>query len=256
MTTSQNQRRDSDQTPGEAPDAEAGQTLLEHLEELRWRLIWIIVALVIGTGVGWGFSGQILGHMIRPIGEAVFLAPGEAFYTHLRLAFMVGVVLAFPMLIYQIGAFIWPALHRHERKHVLIFLPFALILFIGGVVFSYFVMMPLVFRFFLGFESEQLTAAISVSSHVSFVIGLILPAGLVFQLPVFSLLLARLGIITPEFLKRWRKIALFFVFVLAAFITPPDVISQIILAGPLLALYELSILVARLGQKARQKALD
>lgn len=252
MTTNQSPRKDSQQS--DAPEPENGQTLIEHLEELRWRLIWIIVALVIGTAVGWGFSRPILTHMISPVGETVFLAPGEAFYTHLRIAFIIGIVLAFPMFLFQIGAFVWPGLHRHERRLVLLFMPFSLGLFLMGIVFSYFVMLPLVSRFFLGFGSEEVRPAISIASYVSFVIGLILPSGLVFQMPVLSLLLARLGFITTEFLRRWRRIALFVVFVLAAFITPPDVISQIILAGPLLGLYELSILVARWGERARRAA--
>ncbi len=231
-----------------------GLSLLEHLEELRWRIVWVAITIFLGMIAGWTVSQPILDHLVVPVGETVFLSPGEAFHTHLRIAFIVGLVLGFPMVLYQIFAFVWPGLYRHERRYVLLFLPLSLALFGAGFAFGYLVMLPMVFTFFLGFESPGIRPAISISSYVSFVTGLVFPAALLFQLPVLVILLSRLGIVTPSFLRRQRKIGILVIFMLAAILTPPDVVSQLILAGPLVGLYELSVILARFGHRARVPA--
>lgn len=242
------QRRDS-QTDTEL-------SLIEHLEELRRRLIWVGVSVIVGMGVGWWLTPAVLDHMVQPVGETVFLAPGEAFHTHLRIAFTLALIMSIPMALYQLGAFVWPALHRHERKYVVLFIPLALLLFAAGMGFAYFGMLPILFTFFLGFASPTLRPAISIGNYVSFVTNLVFPTGLVFQLPILVLFLSRLGILTPVFLRQHRKMALLFIFILAAFLTPPDPLSQLLMAGPLLALYEMSLLLSVVGYRAYTQGLD
>ncbi len=231
-------------------------SLIEHLEELRRRLLWVVVSIAVGLGVGWWLTPPVLDHLIVPVGETVFLAPGEAFHTHLKVAFGLAVVFAFPVLVYQIGAFVWPALHRGERKHVIVFVPFAVALFVTGMAFAYLVLLPILFRFFLGFSSPTIQPFISVAAYVSFVLGLVLPSGLLFQMPILVLFLSRLGLVTPASLRRNRKLALLIIIVLAAFLTPPDIVSQLLMAGPLLGLYEISTLLAYLGNRAYRRKLE
>jgi sec-independent protein translocase protein TatC len=229
-------------------------TLVGHLAELRWRILASFLALVGGTAVGFTFSERLLQAILAVPGELVYLAPGEAFFTHLRLAVITGVFLAMPMILYQACAFVLPGLSRVERRYLYAGVPMALILFFLGALFAYRMIIPLTYTFFLGFGSDSLTALISVASYFSFVISLVLPFGLVFQLPLLMMILTGIGLVTPAFLKRNRKFAILTIFVLAALLTPPDIISQVFMAGPLLALYELSIVMSRVVYWRRRRA--
>ncbi|MDW7649822.1 MAG: twin-arginine translocase subunit TatC [Bacillota bacterium] len=226
-------------------------TLIGHLDELRWRLVVCGLALAGGVAVGFFFAAVLQDFLLHVPGDLVYLAPGEAFFTHLRLAVTIGLVLAAPMVLSQAAAFIAPGLTDGEKKYLYIGLPAAMLLFVSGVFFAYKVMLPLTYAFFLGFGSDRLTAMISVGSYISFVLGLVIPFGVVFQLPLLVMILTGVGLVTPYFFKSNRKYAVLVIFILAALLTPPDLISQMLMAGPLLLLYEFSVFMAALVYRRR-----
>jgi sec-independent protein translocase protein TatC len=222
-----------------------GMTLVDHLTELRRRIIIIIGTFLLGAIVGFYFSPSIVQYLMRIPGELVFLYPGEAFMVHLIVALVFGLVLGLPIILYQVIRFLVPGLRSEEIRVLLIGLPFSLAMFVVGVVFAYRVILPIAYRFFMGFGTEQLEPLISIGNYVSFVIGLILPFGVIFQLPLIVLLLTGVGILHPDVLVRNRKYIILLIFVLAAVLSPPDIVSQVLMALPMLLLYELSILLCR-----------
>lgn len=228
------------ENPGE------GMTLVDHLAELRRRIMIIIGTLLVGVIVGFYYSPAIVGYLMRIPGELVFLYPGEAFMVHLAVALVIGIVFGLPIVLYQVIRFLVPGLREKEIRALLIGLPFSLGMFFLGVVFAYRVILPMAYLFFMGFGSEQLEPLISIGNYVSFVLGLIVPFGVVFQLPLIVLLLAGVGILHPDTLVRYRKYIILMIFVLAAVLTPPDIVSQVLMALPMLLLYELSILLCRI----------
>jgi sec-independent protein translocase protein TatC len=228
-----------------------GMTLVDHLAELRRRIIIIIVALCAGFFVGFYYSKPIVEFFLRLPGQLVYLYPGEAFFVHLTVAAVVGVVLSFPVALYQVLRFILPGLRDREIRVLYLGLPFSMGLFVIGVVFSYQLILPLAYAFFMGFGTESLEPLISVGNYVSFVLGLVLPFGLVFQLPLVVLLLTGVGILSPNFLVRNRKYVILILFVVAAVLTPPDIISQSLMAIPMILLYEISIFLSRLVYRRR-----
>ncbi|HOB40965.1 MAG: twin-arginine translocase subunit TatC [Limnochordia bacterium] len=230
----------------------AGMTLVEHLAELRRRIIISVLALALGVVVGFYYSSPMVQFLLRLPGELVYLYPGEAFFVHLEVALVVGIVLSSPVVLYQVVRFIAPGLLAQEKRILQVGLPAALLMFAGGTVFAYQVILPLAYRFFLGFGTESLTPMISIGNYVSFVIRLVLPFGLVFQLPLIVLLFTSIGILSPEILVKYRKYIVLVVFITAAVLTPPDVISQTFMAVPMVLLYEVSILLARMVVRRRK----
>lgn len=233
--------------------------LIEHFIELRRRVMVATVALLIGFGVCYAFSEPIYEFLITPLAHAtgesahrlIYTGLAEAFLTYIKLSFYSGIFVAFPVLAAQFYLFLAPGLYKKERKVLLPFLVASPLLFFAGAALCYVYVLPLAWQFFLGFEQspEQFAMPIQlearVSEYLSLVLQLMFAFGLAFQLPVLLMLLARVGIVTAEKLKRFRKYALIVVVAAAAILTPPDVISQIALAIPLYLLYELSIFGAR-----------
>ncbi|MBS4031852.1 MAG: twin-arginine translocase subunit TatC [Clostridiales bacterium] len=168
----------------------------------------------------------------------------EAFFTHVRLAVVIGITFALPVTLYQIALFTMPGLTSEEKRYIKFGFPAAFLLFFLGILFAYRVMVPMTYVFFTGFSDGRLVALISVGSYVSFVLGIVIPLGLVFQLPLLVVVLTGIGLLTPDYLKKNRKYSVLVIFILAAVLTPPDVISQTLMAGPLLFLYEISILLS------------
>ncbi len=229
-----------------------------HLEELRKRLIFCIVAVVIGFVTCYSFSQKIYVFLARPLQEVlppnsslIFTTPTEAFLTYLKTAFIAGFFLSIPIVFYQLWKFIAPGLYNHEKSYVLPFVLSSTVLFIGGAVFGYFVVFPFAFKFLMGFSSDMTRALPSMKEYLSFVIKLLLAFGIVFETPVFIFFLAKLGIVNYQMLKAYRKYFLVLAFVVGALLTPPDPLSQIMMAVPLLILYEVSVLVTRLFGKKR-----
>ncbi len=228
--------------------------LTEHLAELRKRLINSLIALAVGAIAVFmkvEFFFQIFQEPLKkafPKMKLVALTPTESFFTALKISLLVGFVLASPIVFYQVWKFIEPALYEEEKKLVVPFVFFTTLFFTLGVTFAFFGVLPLAIKFLItyGYEYLQVEAMISVSSYISFLIRLLLAFGLAFELPVILALLSRLGLVSPEGLSKFRPYFVVGAFTFAALITPPDIISQIFLALPLVIFYEISIYASKI----------
>jgi len=232
------------------------QTLVEHLEELRSRIILSLAALLITTLLCYGFSQKILSIVTKPIQKLVdnlvYISPIELFYTHLKLAFFGGIFFASPIIIYQIWKFIVIALKPKEKRLIYFYTPFSFFSFIGGALFAYFFITPLGLKFLLSFSTPTITPMISVSKYISFLGMFLLISGTIFELPLVIMFLTKINIVTPQLLASKRKYAIVLIFIISALLTPPDVVTQILLAIPLILLYEISILCSKLIFKRKQ----
>ncbi|HEX5932357.1 MAG TPA: twin-arginine translocase subunit TatC [Methyloceanibacter sp.] len=237
--------------------------LIEHLIELRKRLVWALLAIFVAFLVCFWFAKPIYNLLLWPYRlaagldapiEMIYTAPQEFFFTQVKLALFGAIFIAFPVLATQIYMFVAPGLYRNERQAFLPFLVATPLLFLLGAALVYFMAMPLAMKFFLsmqqtGDQQVQIHLTARVSEYLSLIMALILGFGICFQLPVVLTLLARAGMITAAQLKRYRRHAIFAVFVVAAVLTPPDPISQIALAVPTVLLYEASIYAVKLAEK-------
>jgi sec-independent protein translocase protein TatC len=237
---------------------ETKQPFMSHLEELRKRLITCAIAVGIGFVISYIFAERLFQILVTPLtsimpegDRLIFTNLPEMFLTYLKTAVICGIMLTAPVLFHQLWMFIAPGLYQHEKKYAIPFVVFSTILFVGGALFGYFIVFPFGFKFFLGFANEYIQALPSVKQYFSFAIKLLFAFGIVFELPVVAFFLSKMGIVTPEFLKKKRKYALLMTFVMAAVLTPPDVITQLMMAGPLIILYEIGILVARMARKKK-----
>lgn len=235
---------------------------LDHLEELRWRLIWSLLAVLVTTVIGFYIvtSLNVLGLLIRPIepflegSKLKYLSPMDPFFITLKLAVVLGILLASPIIIYHVWAFLSPALLPREKRAIVPALYFGLVLFLAGVAMAYFAVLPLTLSFMMGFQTQALEQSIVVSEYMSMVTRLLIAFGLVFELPVVIVVLAALGIVTPELLASKRRHAIAGSTILASLVTPGDVASTILMMIPLILLYELSIALTR--GMYRRRALD
>lgn len=239
---------------------EEKRTILEHLEDLRKSLLISVMAIIIAAVVAFYYSDYLLAIIQQPLKslglKLIFIGVTEGFYIKLKLALFGGLVLAFPVIAWQIYRFVAPALFSNERKYVLILFPLMILLFAGGVLFAYFTILKLVIAFLI-MIAGNLEPMLTVDKYVSFVLAFTIPFGLVFELPVVVFFLTRLGIITPEWLSEQRKYALLVIFVIAAVLTPgPDPISQCLMGVPVYLLYEVSIVVSKLFRPKKDEEAD
>lgn len=228
---------------------------LTHLEELRKRLIIVFIAIGIGFGVSYSYAEEILLILKRPFpGQLVALAPTEAFITILKVSFFTGVLLAIPVILHQIWKFVAPGLYEHEKKHTVPFVIIATFLFFTGAVFCYFAILPYGLKFLQRFAPRAVdTDIFRLSDYVSFVTKLLLGFGAIFELPLIMIFLTKIGVVTPESLAANRKYAVLIMFIVGAVLTPPDVFTQLMMAGPLYALYEISIIASRITARPRSE---
>jgi len=231
-----------------------------HLEELRKRLITCFIAVGVGFVVSFGFKERLFNILVHPLikvmkdGETlIYTGLPEAFFTYLKVAFLTGLIVASPIILYQFWMFVAPGLYKTERRMMAPVVLLSSLFFIGGALFGYFVVFPWGFKFFLGFATDTIRPLPSMREYFGFSAKLLLAFGLVFELPIVLTFLAKLGIVSVEFLKKNRKYAILIFFAGAAILTPPDVITQIMMALPLMALYEISIIGAKLFGKKKPK---
>jgi sec-independent protein translocase protein TatC len=240
---------------------EGKMSFLEHLGELRTRIIWSLIPSAVGLLVAFHYSDKVLLYLRRPLDKVnvqlVALTPTESFWTSMKISMVMGVVVAMPVILWQVWAFVSPGLHKHERRFAGPFVLFGTVLFVIGAAFALLIVVPFALQFLLNFGKEQgITPMISVSSHVDFVIKFTLAFGLVFELPLVLTMLSKMGVVTPKFLSKNRKYAILINFIIAAILTPtPDILNQSLMAGPLCVLYEIGIISARIFGKRSPKVV-
>ena len=234
-------------------DEEGKAPFTAHLEELRKRIITCFIAVGIGFAISYGFKEKLFQILVQPLlrvmknGETlIFTGLPEAFFTYLKVALLSGLMLAAPVIIYQFWMFVVPGLYDREKRLMLPIIFLSSFFFVGGSLFGYFIVFPWGFKFFLGFADEHIRALPSMKEYLGFSAKLLLAFGLVFELPLVITFLAKLGLVSVDFLKKNRKYALLLFFAGAAILTPPDVVTQIMMALPLMLLYEISIIGARI----------
>lgn len=235
--------------------ADRQMTLVEHLDELRRRILISAAAVLICAGVAfWKIQLILSVLMLPPVDHLAFFSPAEAFIEYCKLAFFTGLFFASPVVLYQLWAFVSAGLREKERRTVLFALPFSITLFLGGAAFSFFFVMPFALRFLIDFAGPNVYPILSISEYLSFVIMLLVSFGIVFELPVAVMVLSKIGIVSPSFLSRNRKFAMVVIFISAAVITPtPDAFTQCLMAVPMIFLYELSIWISKLVYKRGDK---
>lgn len=236
------------------PAEDSHQSFVDHLTELRKSLLWSLLYVGIGFLACWGFSELVFDIIRGPIspyletsgGGLVFTAPMDKFLAHVKVSFLAGVILTTPGWIYQIWRFIAPGLYKQERVYGIAFIFFGSLLFLSGVLFVYFVVYPMAFEFLMTFGGGIDKPMITISDYLSFFIKTTLVFGLAFEMPVIFSVLALLGVIDYEFMHKNRRYAIVILAAISAVITPPDVVSMILMMGPMLLLYEISTLMVRI----------
>ncbi len=246
-----------------AEDPEARMSFLDHLEELRSRLLKSLVSLAVGFGIAWNFRNEIFHFMVAPLRSAypglelIATSPTESLMLYMKMAFFVGIFVAAPYILYQVWAFISPGLYPHEKTWAVPFVAAGTVFFTAGAAFGHYYLFPVTFRFLGEFGGPDMTFMPKISEYYSFYSWFLLGLGAVFQLPVVIFVLARIGLVTPGFLWRQFKYAILASFVVSAVITPtPDVVTQSLLAVPMLALYLLGVGVAAVFGKPRRKPAE
>lgn len=226
-------------------------TLTEHLEELRRRAFICITVVAAASIICYTFVDKLLPYIVKPVGKLVFIQPLEAFITYIKLTVLCGVFVSLPVLLYQIWAFVSVGLKQNERRYILFYGPVSFIFFLLGAVFAYTMIVPNGLRFLLSFGSIYLEPMISVSNYISFLIIIVVSFGVAFELPIAILFLSKIGLVNAKLLRKNRRIAIALIFIIAAILTPPDVFTQVMLAVPLICLYEFSILLSHLAAKGK-----
>jgi sec-independent protein translocase protein TatC len=244
------------------PD-EKRMSFLEHLEELRWRILKSLAAVIVFSIVAYFFSSHLLTLLIKPVPsdvQLIFTSPTGAFLVSIKIAIIFGIIASLPVIFYQAWQFVFPGLLESEAKILSVLISSAMVCFLLGATFAFLVILPLGLRFLFSFQTGQLLPMPDIGSYIGFAGRLILAFGLVFEMPLLSFALSKLGILTPAFLRKRRRYAVVSIFIAAAILTPPDVITQLMLAAPLVLLYEISIWISaainRSSSAKRQQAAE
>jgi sec-independent protein translocase protein TatC len=230
---------------------------MEHLGELRVRIMRALYGLLAGTAIALPFSERIVDWLARPVTrlgyDLVFTAPAEAFWVQMKVGVIAGLFIAAPVILWQVWGFVAPGLHQHEKKYAAPFVLIGSLMFVAGGAFSLFVVTPYALHFLLGYARPGLKPMITIQNHIDFLLKFTLAFGAVFEVPLALTLAARMGLVTPKGLARNRKYAVLGAFVASAILTPtPDAINQSLMAGPIIVLYEIGIVCARLFGRPRR----
>lgn len=232
-------------------------SLIQHLDELKRRLTASAIAVGLTTAISFFFAEQIIRLLLIPTGlpRCVALSPTENFTTFMRVALFSGIALSMPVILYELYMYVDPALHRHERRFVLTLGPFVLLLFVGGMAFCYFILLPNALKFLITFGGSVIENQLRCGEYLSFVTTFILGLGVVFETPAIIFLLVRVGVVKRSWLAKQRRYVFLLVFVIGAIITPtPDPFNQSLVALPMYLLFELGLLLARFAERARRAA--
>ncbi|HRS87007.1 MAG TPA: twin-arginine translocase subunit TatC [Syntrophales bacterium] len=243
---------------------EEKQPLTAHLAELRQRLINCLVAIGVGFLACYYFKEELFKIITRPLAQVlpkgshmIFTGLPEAFFIYMKIAFFASLFLTSPYTLYQVWRFISPGLYPSEKRYVVPFVVSSTLLFVGGILFCYFLALPPAFAFFIEFSTDFLRPMISFREYLSFSLKMLLAFGLCFELPVFIFFMAKIGIVSSRGLVKQRRYAILVIFIVAAVLTPsPDAFSQILLAVPLMVLYEISVLLARFAERKKEGASE
>ncbi|GMR05109.1 MAG: twin-arginine translocase subunit TatC [Thermodesulfobacteriota bacterium] len=244
-----------------AEEEATAASITTHLKELRKRIIIIIAALAVGFAVSYGFSDRLYNVLAHPLIPALpegfdfiaFTGVVEPFFVYIKVGFLGAIVLSSPVILYEAWAFVAPGLYKTERLWFLVLVLVSLALFISGVLFAFFVVFPFAFKYLLGYASEDLRPILSMNSYFSLVTRLLIAFGVIYQLPLAILVLARLGLVTAKQLISWWRYAVLAIIVASAIFTPtPDIFNQLLMAGPLLVLYALGVVVAKIFGKKKE----
>lgn len=238
--------------------------LLDHLNELRWRLVRCFIAALVGFCLCWAVVEPLFDILTLPLNNALgavgahaqYTSMPEPFFTRMLVAFVAGLFISSPFIFYQIWAFIAPGLYDEEKRFIIPVAVISALFFIGGGLFCYFIVFPYAFNFFIGFSTQSIQITPRISDYLDFILKLLLAFGLIFEMPLFSFFLSRMGVLTAGMMRRGRRYAIVGIFIVAAILTPPDVVSQLLMACPMLILYECSILVAALCGKKKKDAAE
>jgi len=227
-----------------------------HLDELRSRLMKSLVAIGIGFVACYFFKERLFSFLLLPLADImpegstmIFTSLPEAFFTYLKVSFFAGIFLVSPFVLYQIWQFVSPGLYQSEKKYVAPFVALSTLFFVGGAAFAYFLVFPLGFKFFVAFGTDLIKPMLSMKEYLSFSMKLLLAFGVIFELPIFMFFIARIGLVDSTTLTKKRKYAILLIFITAALLTPPDVVTQCMMAVPLIVLYEISVWVVKMGEK-------
>lgn len=242
----------------QAVDDQGNMSLVGHLVEIRNRIAICVIVLIVAFFVSFAFSKPLTNHLLKMGSDGgfqyVYLAPSELLTSHVKLSLIMSVVIVSPVLIYHIWAFAAPALTKREKKAIRPALAGGLVFFALGALFSYVIALPFMIQFLVNYsKSEFINSAVSVASYLDFMISMLVTFGVVFEEPMLALVLSNLGVLTPQTLRKVRQYAIPLIFIIAAVITPPDPASQLMIAFPMMGLYELSIGISSVVYKRRMK---
>lgn len=234
---------------------EKNLTLIGHLAELRKRITIAALAFLIASTACYFYVQPLVENVIKPASklEFIYVAPAELLLAYVKLSMIAGLTIAAPIIFWQVWAFIKPGLKKEEKRYILVSLLSGSMFFIAGVVFAFVVILPFTLEFFANLQTNDIKPMISFGNYVGFITTILLCFGLVFETPILMILLARFGIIKVQFFSSNRKYIILAIFILAAIITPPDIVSQVLLAGPMLLLFELGIILSRLAVRKKIK---
>jgi sec-independent protein translocase protein TatC len=244
---------------GKHSDKTAEMGFIDHLEELRWRIIKSLICIVIFGIISFIFSDFFIDLLLKP---SKYLNPDMTLQVlkvqgmlvlKIWVGVVMGIVFSIPVIVYQIWAFVSPGLYESEKKWSYWLVISVTVFFVLGAIFAYFVIIPFALRFLIGIGVPEVEKNISINYYVKFVIQLMIAAGLIFQMPILSFILTKMGLITPKFLRKYWRHAMIVILILSAFITPPDPISMIMMAIPLLFLYEFSIFISRIAMREQEE---